>query len=211
MKRFNKHGSVTMSFVMFVVIMMVSMQFLVLGSSQKQTISRHSKQLENIYSYEALASVAAKKVQNSFSQYQVKAPRDNLSGTIAYSNMAEDLRMKFIRGSNEYILSSPDQLIQSPHAQKILQKQSFKMSILVEDLFKPDLRSDKNILNYASGDKLYFKPYTIEITASDMATAVTKTWKVSGVYADITVSASDVVMTPNFSQVVMRPSSSSYS
>ncbi len=220
MKRVNKRGSMTMAFLLFVMIMGVSMQFMLLGNSQNQAIARHSEQFECIYSYGALADIIGGKAQETFSQYRVKAPKDNLSGINAYATMAGDLRGKFIIGLNEYALFTPEQLIQNSSPvdestgkflMKLLQKPSLRMSILVEDLFVPDLNSDGNILNYVSGDKLYFKPYTIEVTVSDVMTTVIKTWEVRGVYADISISGSEVIMRPNFSQSVMLPRSSLYS
>lgn len=220
MKRLNKRGSTTMALILFVAAMAVSMQFLALGTTQNQTIARHAEQVENIYSYGSLAEMIADSVDMSFDDYQVKAPRDVLSGINSYMTMSEELRGQFITGLDEYTLFTPTELLQNSAPaggeagkliKKLIESPTLKMSVTVSNLFVPDVNAEGNVLNFTSGDKIYFEPYIIEVTISDVATTVTKSWEIRGVYADIAINSSQVTLKPNFSAEVMRPRESLYS
>lgn len=220
MKKLNKRGSTTMALILFVAAMAVSMQFLALGTTQNQTIARHAEQIENVYNYGSLAEMIADAVDLSFDDYQVRAPRDVLSGINSYLTMSEELRGKFIVGVDEYSLFTPTELIQnaSPSGgeagkfiKKLIESPTLKMSVTVSNLFVPDINAEGNVLNFTSGDKIYFEPYIIEVTVSDVATTVIKSWEVRGVYADIAINSSEVILKPNFSAEVMKPRESLYS
>ena len=217
--KINKKGSSTLGMIIFVAIMMVSLQFLSLITTQGQTVARHQEQTTNIYTYGSVAEILTRGVQQSFTEYRVSIPKTMLSGIDVYQQLSEDLRGKFIEGLDEYVLYTPEQLLQQTSGGNgtvatfigdLLDDKSFTMDVRVEDLFVPDLYSPDNVLNFTTGDKLYFKPYRIAVEVRGISTSVTRVWEVRGVYADISVTDTTVTLTPNFSSMVMRVRESLY-
>lgn len=217
--KINKKGSSTLGMIIFVAIMMVSLQFLSLITTQGQTVARHQEQTTNIYTYGSVAEVLTRGVQQSFTEYRISIPKTMLSGIDVYQQLSEDLRGKFIEGLDEYVLYTPEQLLQQTSGGNgtvatfigdLLDDKSFTMDVRVEDLFVPDLYSPDNVLNFTTGDKLYFKPYRIVVKVQGISTSVTRVWEVRGVYADISVTDTTVTLTPNFSSMVMRVRESLY-
>lgn len=217
--KINKKGSSTLGMIIFVAIMMVSLQFLSLITTQGQTVARHQEQTTNIYTYGSVAEVLTRGIQQSFTEYRISIPKTMLSGIDVYQQLSEDLRGKFIEGLDEYVLYTPEQLLQQTSGGNgtvatfigdLLDDKSFTMDVRVEDLFVPDLYSPDNVLNFTTGDKLYFKPYRIVVEVQGISTSVTRVWEVRGVYADISVTDTTVTLTPNFSSMVMRVQESLY-
>lgn len=218
--KINKRGSSTLGMIIFVAIMIVSLQFLSLITTQGQTVARHQEQTTDIYTYGSVAEILTRGVQQSFTEYRVSIPKTMLSGTDVYQQLCQDLSGKFIEGLDEYVLYTPEQLLQqnsggnetvAAFVRDLLDDRSFTMTVRVEDLFVPDLYSPDNVLNFTTGDKLYFKPYRIAIQVQGVSTSVKRVWEVRGVYADISVSDTTVTLTPNFSKMVMRVRESLYS
>lgn len=217
--KINKRGSSTLGLIVFIATMIISLQFLSLVATQGQTVARHQEQTTDIYIYGSVAEILTRGVQRSFNDYRVSVPRTLLSGIDVYQQLCQDLRGKFIVGLDEYSLYTPEKLLQqtsggdgtvAAFVRNLLSDNSFVMDVCVEDLFVPDLYSIDNVLNFDTGDKLYFKPYRIVVEVRGISTSVRRVWEIRGAYADISVTNTSVTLTPNFSSIVMRVQESLY-
>lgn len=220
MKYLNKKGSISLAIILFIEIMIISAQLLSLASTQRTTVKRHSKQLENVYIYSALSEIVARGVQNSFKQYQVSTPKTILSDINIYQELSQDLRGKFIVGIDEYILYNSNQIIQDNMPAdtnsmelitKILRDPTVKIQIHVEELFSPNLHSSENIFNFTNGDKIQYNPYKIKISISGKSINLIRIWEVRGLYSDIIITNDKIILKPNFSGIVMRLQETLYS
>lgn len=203
-----------MSIVIFVAVMVVSLQFLNLASTQRSTVARHASQVEDIYNFNSVSEILANAVMRTLKSYQVTAPKTMLSGIGVYQDLAEELRGKFITGDREYTLFSPEELIYSntpsdgsvaEYIVKFLEDSSKFMQVSVDNLFVPDLNSSGNVLNFKTGDRIYFAPFTIQVDISNVSSSLTKQWEVRGAYARIEVTDTEIKLLPVFDDTVIKP------
>ncbi|MEG2377737.1 MAG: hypothetical protein RSC43_05190, partial [Clostridia bacterium] len=190
----NKRGSMTVVIMLAVMTFAVSYSTLVMSSAALSNMSRHRKQLENVYTYTSFADMACGQIVGQLDDSIATSPRSLMQDVEVYRMIAQELSANIANGSGECAMYTPVDLVRmsnpnsaktTSYIDKKLKAPKFQMEVHMQDVLVPDFSLGDRVLDFKTGDYFYFKPIIIQIKVSDQSTHVEREYTLSNIRGEI--------------------------
>lgn len=215
MKKLKKGNTLVIILLLFAV-MSFSGVALTSQSAERAHMRRQQQQIENIYTYQAIADIVTQDLQRTIQTQQVSYPRTPMQNGTTVFDMLSDLKSAYVDSSESVICYTPEQLASiamptgakaATYYTKTIDKSAYRLDAKILSLYT--IPQD-TIVELVDGTIIPLDPYTIQVTAGDGAFSYTANYQVRGVVMTLKVTPYNLILKPDFSGAVISSGGSRF-